>query len=876
MIRSLLVLAAMLGCTLATVRARTINVPDEYSRIQDAIAASADGDVVLVQPGTYVETLDFLGKAITVTGTVPEDSVVVAGTVVDANAAGSVVSFANGENRTVSLIGFTLRGGSGSPRSGVAGDGSLAGGGVFCSGSVSPRIARCAIVGNAVSSPDAQGGGVHCEAGATPRIEHCRIDSNGVDGSSARGAGLSCVAASPNVVDCLVRGNEAAGASGYSTGGRGGGLACGRNANPVLRRCVISHNAVSGDFRSLGAGVYCRGIASPRLVDCTIARNTTGSMNGKGGGVHAASSASPVLVRCTIERNWASKGAGVYTERDARPALVDCGIVENAGHGIECFRSSPTLRGCTIVGNGIAVYCDYRASPRVTHCTIVGNRPDRPGGALSVYNECHPIVEGSILWGNYSAPIAIEHESSTVAVNWSDVQGGWPGEGNIDLDPALCQVDCRPHDLALSEVSPCVGAGKDGSDMGSQPVGCEEPLRHEPRTVTVPGEYVDIAGAIDAACEGDTVLVEPGTYLEHDLTIRMGITVCSLDPGNHEVVASTVVHGSGRTSVFSFAPSDRVPLLTGFTITGAQRGVSCSYSAPVVRRCVIRGNSGWGWRDGGVHCSMSSPQIDECAIVGNYTQSWSEASGAGIACRGDATSRPRITGCEIAWNTVHGLSWDYDYHGGGIYCYGAAPHIENTRIHDNRVIGDLDRIYGGGVALVRAAEPAALENCVIDGNRLEIVDVYLEVHGGGVYCERGDVSIVNCTFSDNRSEAPDGRGGALYLDNGTDAEVRNCVLWGNAPDEIAIGEGEGSVAFSTIQGGYPGEGNIDANPLFRSYGGWEYLLAARSPCIDTGDPAIEDGISDWHPKWPAGYRNGARSDMGAYGGPSNRGWLQIE
>lgn len=55
--------------------------------------------------------------------------------------------------------------------------------------------------------------------------------------------------------------------------------------------------------------------------------------------------------------------------------------------------------------------------------------------------------------------------------------------------------------------------------------------------------------------------------------------------------------------------------------------------------------------------------------------------------------------------------------------------------------------------------------------------------------------------------------------------------------------------------------------------GFEYLLKPGSPCIDTGDPSIEDALYDRHPRWPDWYPDGARSDMGAYGGPGNRGWL---
>ncbi len=51
--------------------------------IQDAIDAAMDGDEIVVAEGTYLEAIDFLGKAITVRSTDPADPVVVANTIID-------------------------------------------------------------------------------------------------------------------------------------------------------------------------------------------------------------------------------------------------------------------------------------------------------------------------------------------------------------------------------------------------------------------------------------------------------------------------------------------------------------------------------------------------------------------------------------------------------------------------------------------------------------------------------------------------------------------------------------------------------------------------------------------------------------------------
>src|SRR6185436_11490138 len=90
-----------------TLHAGTLEVPAQYPTIQAAIVAAQPGDTVLVAPGRYVETIDFLGKAITV-----ESSGGAAATTIDGGGAGSVVSFVSAEMATSVLRGFTITGGT--------------------------------------------------------------------------------------------------------------------------------------------------------------------------------------------------------------------------------------------------------------------------------------------------------------------------------------------------------------------------------------------------------------------------------------------------------------------------------------------------------------------------------------------------------------------------------------------------------------------------------------------------------------------------------------------------------------------------------------------------------------------------------------------
>jgi hypothetical protein len=101
----LLVLAAV-GCGALASQAATIHVPADQPSIQAGINVATNGDIVLVSPGTYFESIDFLGKAITVESQAGPDS-----TIIDGELIHRVVTFTNGEDRDSVLRGFTIRNG---------------------------------------------------------------------------------------------------------------------------------------------------------------------------------------------------------------------------------------------------------------------------------------------------------------------------------------------------------------------------------------------------------------------------------------------------------------------------------------------------------------------------------------------------------------------------------------------------------------------------------------------------------------------------------------------------------------------------------------------------------------------------------------------
>lgn len=156
--------------------ADTINIPADYPTIQQGIGAALGGDTVLVEPGTYVENIDFLGKAISVTSS---GGIVM--TVIDGNQAGSVVSFSSGESYDSVLDGFTITNGNGT----LGPYGWICGGGLYINNS-NPTVMNCLF--NAKTLTAGYGGGM-CNLDCSPAVTDCIFTGN----QAPEGGGAGCL-----------------------------------------------------------------------------------------------------------------------------------------------------------------------------------------------------------------------------------------------------------------------------------------------------------------------------------------------------------------------------------------------------------------------------------------------------------------------------------------------------------------------------------------------------------------------------------------------------------------------------------------------------------------------------------------------------------
>lgn len=408
-----------------TAVAAVIHVPGDQPDIQSAIYAAADGDTVLVAGGTYTgsgnRNMNFGGKAITVKSAGnPEDCIIDC----EADAADQHrgFSFLNGEGSDSVLEGFTIRNGF-----------FYNGGGIGCV-NASPSIIRCILTNN---SAEYQGGAIYVEA-CSPTLIDCEFTHN----QAAWGGGLLNLEADPSLTRCTFSFNVAV--------NQGGGMINGDGSRPILTNFLFQENSAQ-----YGGGMknYPYADNSPLLINCRFNENMAAHY---GGGVDNYGTAT--FINCTFSGNRCfggqnPAGGGIHNDGDAM--LLNClfsgNLVTNRGGGLFNRDGDPTL----------------------INCTFTGNTAGEAGGAIYDFHyDGTPHLENCILWGN--APQEIAANEDTPVVRFSDVAGGWPGEGNLDADPLfvsgpLGELYLSQYAAGQQEESPCVDAGN--PDAAIIPVG---------------------------------------------------------------------------------------------------------------------------------------------------------------------------------------------------------------------------------------------------------------------------------------------------------------------------------------------------------------------------------------------------------------------
>jgi hypothetical protein len=204
----------------------------------------------------------------------------------------------------------------------------------------------------------------------------------------------------------------------------------------------------------------------------------------------------------------------------------------------------------------------------------------------------------------------------------------------------------------------------------------------------------------------------------------------------------------------------------------------------------------------------------------------------------NSMSSPTVTNCIFSRNSAN--------YGGGISNDGSKLTLIDCTFSDNTAV------MGSGMENY-VASSVTLTNCIFSRNAAS-------KSGGGMYNNSfSTLTLTNCTFFSN--SAAESGGGIKHVLGG--ATLTNCIFWDNLPQEIVHISASVIVTYSDVRGGWPGEGNINADPLFVDVVNDNYHLLAHSPCINAGDPNYvaepNETDLDGNPRVIGG-----RIDMGAY------------
>ena len=450
-----------------------IAVPDDFGTIQEAIDFACLGSEIVVAPGIYAETIDFLGKAITVRSSGGR-----AVTMIDGQEDGSVVTCANGEGPDTVLSGLTITGGDAS-----------GGGGLRCENS-SPTVTDCSFVENFAGT----GGGIYVTNGS-PSVSACVFEGN----AAFEGGAMYNVASSLTIVGCVFNGNTAHDRGGavaniesttafedctftansldVGFAGFGGAIFNNQGVNTVTR-CTFVGNLANGTW-NMGGGAIMSLDTTETLTNCHFEGND-GWLGGALGHPDFTPPAEPLLVvNCTFLNNTAMVGGAMHLQ-DTVATIRNCDIVGNEaaliGGGVFVIEGDDggaevTLINTRITGNfaqgqGGGIRSNGANSVSLVNCTVSANVSADLGGGVS-NEEADGIVSivNSVLWANADSrgdgeSAQIDVNGGLVDVNYSCIgglTGKLGGTGNIGDDPLL--VDPDNDDFRLSPGSPGIDAG---------------------------------------------------------------------------------------------------------------------------------------------------------------------------------------------------------------------------------------------------------------------------------------------------------------------------------------------------------------------------------------------------------------------------------
>lgn len=361
------------------------------------------------------------------------------------------------------------------------------------------------------------------------------------------------------------------------------------------------------------------------------------------------------------------------------------------------------------------------------------------------------------------------------------------------------------------------------------------------------GDELMIQDGIDATvCDGDTVVVLPGTYTgsgNRDLTFD-GRNITVIGQGGP---ANTIIDCQTVSRAFHFENvEDTTAVVSGFTIRNGGfafrgrglgdydgGGIFCEWSSPTLRNLVIE--NCWAYKGGGIAWAHGAPVLEDVLIVDCAADTGAGAYGEGtiIWNRGaDSTEDLRGRRQDFAkLRNVEFLENSADYRGGGMYCLESYAQLRDVTFRENYAQ------FGGGMYCVESY--ADLERTLFAGNESE--------HGAAVYFENDyGTGIMRSTIAHNVAtgdfaaavEFDDSYGSVLYsiISHTVGGSAVRCIgdawpcidhcdIYANAGGDTICGECD-----------FLRNENISYNPLYCDGEAYDFTLHTDSRCLPAQNP----------------------------------------